>query len=63
MSVYTMKTHPDSYGNGLWFELDGGKVYTCTGERDKTRKSFFTDSIDGEAARVILKLDGAAPEN
>jgi len=66
--VYTRKTHRDHDGDGLWFQIKTGPIFNCLGERERVRKSCFSGAIEGDAARdiaayVIMKLDGAEPEN
>ena len=61
--VYTLKCHPDESGDGLWFQLKGGKIFNCLGERETVRKSCFERPIEGEQARTlaavaIQQLDG-----
>ena len=64
--VYTFVSHPAYDGDGLWFQIKGGKIFNCLGQREAKRKSCFSGVIEGDDARdlaayAIAKLNGFQP--
>jgi hypothetical protein len=64
--VYTRISHPAHDGDGLWFQIKGGKIFNCLGQRERKRKSCFSEPIEGDEARdlaafAIVRLNGFQP--
>jgi hypothetical protein len=64
--VYTRISHPAHDGDGLWFQIKGGKIFNCLGQRERKRKSSFSEPIEGDEARdlaafAIVRLNGFQP--